>query len=157
MKPASISQIKKELKFQSQEDTMNLCLKLARFKKENKELLSYLLFEEYNEPGYINDIKEEIDEEFININRNSYHYIKKSVRKIQKKIKKYIKFSKKKETEVELLIYFCKKLRSMKPSIDNNVALFNIFYKQKESIKKTIKTLHEDLQYDYDIEMEDLD
>ncbi len=156
MKAASISQIKKELKHKSQEEILELCLRLVRYKKENKELLSYLMFEEYNEQGYITDIKEEIDESFTEINRNSYFYIKKSVRKIQRTIKKYIKYSKKKETEVELLMYFCKKLRDMKPSIDNNVALFNIYYKQKESIKKTIKSLHEDLQYDYDIEMEEL-
>lgn len=156
MKPASISQIKNELKHKSQEENLELCLRLARFKKENKELLSYLLFEEYNEQGYIQDIKEEIDEGFTEINRSSYYYVKKSVRKIQRTIKKYIKYSKKKETEVELLIYFCKKLRNMQPSVDNNVALFNIYYKQKEGIKKTIKSLHEDLQYDYNIEMEDL-
>lgn len=156
MKPASISLIKKELKHKTQEENLELCLRLARFKKENKELLSYLLFEEHNEQGYINDIKEEIDEGFVEINRSSYYYIKKSVRKIQRTIKKYIRYSKKKETEVELLIYFCRKLRDMKPSIDNNVALFNIYYKQKESIKKTIKSLHEDLQYDYNIEMDEL-
>ncbi len=157
MKPASISQIKNEVKHLSQTETMELCLKLARFRKENKELLSYLLFEEHNEPGYINDLKEEIDVEFTNINRNSYYYIKKSVRKIQKMIRKHIKFSKKKETEVELFIYFCKKLRSMKPSINNNVALYNIYYKQVESIKKTIKALHEDLQFDYEMELDELD
>ncbi len=156
MKPASISQIKNELKHKNPEETMELCLKLARFKKENKELLSYLLFEEHNELGFINDIKEEIDLEFSNINNSSYYYIKKSVRKILRTIKKYIRFSKKKETEVELLIYFCKKLRTMKPSIDNNLALFNIYYNQKVSVKKTIKKLHEDLQYDYEIEIEEL-
>ncbi len=156
MKPASISQLKNELKHKSQEEILALCLRLARFKKENKELLSYLLFEEHNEMGYIKDIKEEIDIEFANINLSSYYYIKKSVRKIQKTIRKYNRFSKKKETEVELFIHFCKRLRSMKPSINNNVALMNLYYKQMESIKKIVKTLHEDLQLDYESEMKNL-
>lgn len=156
MKPATISQLKNELKHKSHEETLDLCLRLARFKKENKELLSYLLFEENNELGYIKDIKEEIDIEFANINRTNYYYVKKSVRKIQRTIRKYIRFSKKKETEVELFIHFCKKLRTMKPSINNNIALMNLYYKQVESIKKTIKSLHEDLQLDYESEIESL-
>jgi len=153
MKPATISQLKNELKHKSQQETLDLCLKLARFKKENKELLSYLLFEEHNELGYIKEIKEEIDTEFANINRTSYYYVKKSVRKIQRNIRKYIRFSKKKETEVELFIYFCKKLRAMKPPINDNIALMNLYYKQVNSIKKTIRTLHEDLQLDYETEI----
>lgn len=157
MKPASLSQIKQELKHKSKEEILELCLRLIKFKKDNKELLSYLLFEEHNELGYIKDIKEEIDEEFSRINTNSYHYIKKSVRKIQRRIRKYVKYTKKKETEVELMLYFCTKLRNFEPSIDNSVALFNIYYKQKEAIKKTIKSLHEDLQYDYNMEIEEME
>ena len=45
MKAATVAQLKKELQFKSQEEIMELCLRLARFKKENKELLTYLLFE----------------------------------------------------------------------------------------------------------------
>ena len=51
MKAATVAQLKKELQFKSQEETMQLCLRLARFKKENKELLTYLLFESDSEEG----------------------------------------------------------------------------------------------------------
>src|SRR3712207_8494859 len=39
-----------------------LCLRLAKYRKENKELLSYLLFEAHNEQGYIESVKKEIND-----------------------------------------------------------------------------------------------
>ncbi len=149
MKAASVKQIKDELKHRSKDDLLDLCLHLSKFKKENKELLSYLLFDVDNESGYIIDIKSEIDGQFEEININSYFYIKKSIRKILRNIKKYIRYSKKKETEAELLIYFCQKLKDMTPSMKDNVTLHNIFLRQIELTKKVVSSLHEDLQYDY--------
>jgi len=97
MKAASIKIIKDELKYQTQEELIVLCLQLARFKKENKELLTYLLYESENETVFITDLKEEISADFKLINTSSYFYIKKSVRKILKNIKKHIRYSKKKK------------------------------------------------------------
>lgn len=156
MKAASVKQLKDELKYSSNEDLINLCLRLARFKKENKELLSYLLFESNNESGYIENIKQEIDLQFQDINTNSFFYIKKSVRKILRNIKKYSRYSLKKETEVELLLYFCAKLKAFKPSISQNVTLTNLYHRQIDYIKKKISTFHEDLQYDYTLELNTL-
>ena len=157
MKPATVKQLKDELKYLSNDELVNLCLRLSRFKKENKELLSYLLFEANNESGYIEGIKQEVDEQFELINTNSYFYIKKSVRKILRSIKKYNRYSLKKETEVELLLYFCKKLKEFKPSIIRNVTLTNIYNRQIDFIKKKVMALHEDLQYDYQLELEELE
>ncbi len=157
MKAATVKQLKDELKHSSSEELMNLCLRLSRFKKENKELLTYLLFESGNESGYIESIKQEVDEQFETINTNSYFYIKKSVRKILRNIKKYNRYSLNKETEVELLLYFCIKLKTFKPSIRRNVTLNNIYYRQLDFIKKKITALHEDLQYDFQMEIEELE
>ena len=153
MKSASVKEIKDELKHLSSENLINLCLRLSRFKKENKELLTYLLFESHNESNYIESIKTEIDEDFKTINTDSYFYIKKSVRRILRNIKKYIRYTQNKETEVELLLYFCQKLKGFSPSIKRNVTLTNLYNRQILYIKKTVNTLHEDLQYDYQIEL----
>ena len=114
MKASSAVAIKKELKHRSQDELMALCLRLSRFKKENKELLTYLLFEAHNEEGYIESVKQYIDEAFEAINTDSFFYIRKSMRKILRNVKKYIRYSLKKETEVELLLYFCQKLKDFK-------------------------------------------
>jgi len=153
VKSATVKQLKDELQHLSSDKLINLCLRLSRFKKENKELLTYLLFESHNESGYIQAIKNEMDDEFEMINTNSYFYIKKSVRKILRNVKKYIRYSLNKETEIELLLYFCKKLKGFSPSIDNNVSLTNIYLRQIQTVKKKVILLHEDLQYDYQIEL----
>ena len=64
MKAVSVVSIKKELKHLSNDELTELCLRLSKFKKENKELLTYLLFESHNETGYIETVKEYIDEQF---------------------------------------------------------------------------------------------
>jgi vacuolar-type H+-ATPase catalytic subunit A/Vma1 len=156
MKAVTVKKIKDELSHRSANDLMELCLKLSKFKKENKELLTYLLFESHNEEAYIESVKEQIDDLFAQINTKSYFYIRKSVRKILTLTKKFIRYSKKKETEVELLLYFCIKLKDFKPSISRSPRLTNTFERQILLIKKAIISLHEDLQYDYQLELNEL-
>lgn len=156
MKAVSVVTIKKELQHRSSDELMQLCLRLSKFKKENKELLTYLLFEAHDESGYIETVKAEIDAQFEVINTNSYFYIKKSVRKILRNIKKYARYSLKKETEAELLLYFCQQLKAFKPSIKNNTTLINIYNRQLALAEKLVSGLHEDLQYDFGLEIEEL-
>jgi len=154
MKPASIKILKDELQHKNSKELVELCLKLTRFKKENKELLTYLLFESDNEEEYILTIKEEMDTLFSKINTKSYFYIRKSVRKILTNTKKYIRYSKRKDTEVVLLLYFCKKLKSFKPTIKKSPRIQNILITQIKHIEKVMPTLHEDLQFDYNIDLD---
>ena len=156
MKAVSVVAIKKELKHLSASELTELCLRLSRFKKENKELLTYLLFESHDELGYIESVKGYMDDEFELINTNSYFYIRKSVRKILRNVKKFIRYSQKKETEVELLLYFCEKLKAFKPTINRSTQLVNMYNRQILLAKKTIDKLHEDLQYDFNLMLEDL-
>jgi hypothetical protein len=156
MKAATVIQLKKELETLNEDHLKQLCLRLARFKIENKELLTYLLFESEDEAFYIEGIKEQTDQLFEEINTKSYFYIKKSVRKILRLLKKYARYSNSKETEVELLIYYCYKLQTLKPSINNNLTLTNIYLKQIENIEKKIIKLHEDLQFDFREKLEQL-
>lgn len=155
MKAASLKDIKTELKHRSSQELLDLCIHLVKSKKENKELLTYLLFESSDEEGFIQSIKNKVDADFEAINTKTFFYIKKSVRKILREIKKFARYSQNKETEVELLIYFCHKLKDFKPSIERNVALTSLYNRQVDYIKKKISTLHEDLQYDYTLELEE--
>ena len=157
MKAVSVVTIRKELKQRSTDELLELCLRLSKFKKENKELLTYLLFESHDEAGYIEMVKATVEEQFNSINTSNYFYIKKSVRKILRNIKKYARYSLKKETEVELLLHFCAQLKDLKPSIFRNNTLSNLYERQILSIKKLVATLHEDLQFDYNLELEDLE
>ena len=156
MKTATVKQLKQELATISPDDLLEICLRLSKFKKENKELLTYLLFEASDEDAYIRSVKSEIKQQFSEVNTDSYYYMKKSVRKILRNTKTHIRYSKKKETEVELLLYFCYELTNMEPTINNNTVLVNILNRQIELIKKAMSYLHEDLRYDYGLELDAL-
>ena len=53
MQSASLSEIKKELQTLHPAQLVELCTKLAKFKKDNKEFLNYLLFQTHNEAQFI--------------------------------------------------------------------------------------------------------
>ncbi len=61
MKAATVKEIKDELLELPQKELVELCLKLSKFKKENKELLTYQLFEAQDEQGYIRSIYAALD------------------------------------------------------------------------------------------------
>ncbi|MBG7613083.1 hypothetical protein IU405_12570 [Polaribacter sp. BAL334] len=156
MKSVTLKQLKDELSYKSNNELKELCLHLSRFKKENKELLTYLLFESQNEEAYITSVKAQMDEQFSEINTKNYFFIRKTVRKILTQTKKYIRYSKNKETEASLLLHFCKNLKMMKPSIHQSQRLENVYESQLKMATKAIEKLHEDLQYDFQIELDNI-
>jgi hypothetical protein len=156
MNSVSLKELKHELSARSHSELLAYCLRLSKFKKDNKELLTYLLFESFDEILYVANVKNEIDTQFEQINRTNYYFIRKSVRKILVNTKKYIKYSQQKETEIDLLIHFCTKLKELSPSIRGNTQLTNLYNNQIEMIKKKISLLHEDLQFDYSFVLNNL-
>ncbi len=48
-----------------------------------------------------------------------------------------------------MLIYFCSRIRSSGIPIHKQTVLTNLYQQQLKKIRKTIATMHEDLQYDY--------
>ncbi len=151
MKAASLAELKKELKTLPASELLDLCMRLAKYKKDNKELLTYLLYEAENEQSYINAIKAEIDEQFSELNSSNGYLAKKSLRKIIRTTTKYIKHSGLVETELELLLHVCKKIKAspVYKFMTNNAVLNNIYLQQLKKIDKALSKLHEDLQFDY--------
>src|SRR5215203_6161511 len=106
MKAASVNEIKQELKDLNALQLTELCLRLARFKKENKELLTYLLFEAHDLAGYILSVKEQMDENFAEINTSNIYFAKKTLRKILRLANKHIRYTGSKEAEAEILLHY---------------------------------------------------
>ena len=156
MKAASVSEIKQELSNASQKELLELCLRLIKYKKENKELASYLLFEAHDLSIYIQNIKNEIDEQFTQINHSNLYFAKKSLRKILRITNRYIKYTTSKETEAELLIYFCSKIKTSGLKINKSTALTNLYNNQIKKLRAVVETLHEDLQHDFNKHIEHL-
>ena len=153
MKTASLSEVKKELQTLDFAAIQVMCLRLAKYKKENKELLAYLLFESHDEQGYINQVKEEMAELFKTIPRGNVYLIKKTLRKILRFTNRQIKYSGLKQTELELRIYFCGMVREARIPLHHGTVLFNLYQQQLLKIASALNKLPEDLQYDYQNEI----
>jgi hypothetical protein len=156
MKAVTVKELGQELQNRSPKELRELCLRLARFKKENKELMTYLLFESTDEASYVESVKTEIDRQFDEVNKKSYYFIKKGLRRILLNTRKYIRYTQNKKTEIDLLIYYCAKLKTFTPAIKRNKALTNLYDRLIESIIEKLTCLHEDLLYDYQQELDAL-
>ncbi len=156
MKAAALNEIKKELNTAEPERLLELCMRLAKFKKESKELLTYLLFESHNEPAYIENVKHDIDALFNELPKGNLYFVKKSLRKILRMVNRQIKYSGIKQTEVELRIYFCARINKATIQLDRSPVLFNLYQQQLKKINSALATLPEDLQYDYQQELSEL-
>jgi hypothetical protein len=156
MKAVSLNDIKLELQHLSQKETAALCLRMARYKKENKELLAYHLFNAHDIHGYTSEIKESISEDFNDVNNTDLHRAKKILRKIIRQINKQVRFTLNKQTEAELRIHFCLALKASGMPVHKNKALNNMYVQQVKKIKTALAGLHEDIQYDLMKQVEEL-
>ena len=148
MKSASSNEIKAALHNLSPKEILQICMRMSKYKRENKELLSYLLYEADNELQYIENIKLEIDEYFNNLVVLNFSNMLKKLRKVIRIANKYIKFSGSKNVEVAVLIYICYQLQPFTKQ-NNSTALLNLYNRQIIKIDKALLKLEEDLQYDY--------
>lgn len=149
MKTASLKEIKTELENTPPEKLLEICLCLTKFKKENKELLTYLLFEEGNEQSYVASVKQVLNELFETVNKTQLYFAKKTIRKIVRIANRYIKYSECKTTEPDVLLHVCEKINELNLDLKKNTALHNIYLSQLKKIKKAVSVMHEDEQYDY--------
>jgi len=149
MKAASVQEIRQSLKNLDVSELTHICLRLARFKKENKELLTYLLFEADDPDHYIKSVKEEIDLSFAGINTSSIYYVKKSIRKILRMANKYIRYAGSDAAEVEILLHFCTSVKGLNNQLNKSAAIMKLYETQIKKIADSISRMHEDLQYDY--------
>lgn len=149
MNAASVKEIKTGLEQLTQKELVEACLRLVKFKKENKELLTYLLFEEADEAGYISNVKDSLALLFEEVNRINVYFAKKTLRKIVRTGNKYIRYSREPATEAEILLYIAEMILSLGLNMKKNTALENIYLSVVKKIRKVAGAMHEDLQYDY--------
>lgn len=154
MKTASVNELKNELLLLDQKTVVDLCVRLARFKKENKELLTYLMYESHDLDSYLLEVKAEMDRQFAAMNRSNLYLTKKSLRAILRSNGKFTRYIGKKEAEIEILTYFISCIRKNEIPIYASTKLSNLYTTQLEKIRKVISELDEDLQYDYRRELE---
>jgi hypothetical protein len=139
MKAASIAELKKALLQLDQGELLDACLRLARFKKDNKELLTYVLFLAENEQGFANYLCGEIDEQFLTT-PNAH---KKTLRKTIRWMNKCLRFSGNKETELQVRAHFCRALKTSDTPFRKNKVMTNMYLGQIKKIHKVIESCDE--------------
>ena len=156
MKASSLNDIKRELEYKDRKELLSYCLKLAKFKKENKEFLTFLLFEESDLATYVDNIKNETNRHFEEINFSNVYFVKKSLRKILRFVNKQIKFVSSKQAEAEILIHFCNCIIDYSLPLYASRQLMNLYVGQLGKISSVLSTLHPDLQHDLGRELKKL-
>lgn len=150
LKPADLKDIRKEISTIDRKSLEEICGKLIRFKKENKELLSYLLFWSEDETLFQQELTQAITEMMKQVNTTTVFWAKKTIRKIVRHMNRYLGFSGDKITELEVRIHFCEELKDLKLNIRQSKVLLNIYEAQLKKIHMALVGIHEDLQRDYE-------
>lgn len=145
MKAATISQLKKELAKLDHGDLLDVCVRVAKFKVESKELLTYLLMRADDEAGYADDLCNDIDQHL----SMSGQIHKKTLRKVIRQMDRSLRFSGDKETELQVRIHFCRRIKDQKIHFGNCRVSANMYATQLKKIDKAIEKVHPDLQFDY--------
>lgn len=156
MKIASLAELKKELKYLNEKELYEIILELSKFSTDNKAYLFFKLFEKENPRIFVEMVKEELEFEFQNANTRNYHFAKKSAQTIRRKLNKNLKLSKDKTAQIELILFFCKNLKDYGYLQFHHPVVTNLFDIQLGKARKLIEKLHEDLQYDYQLILDEL-
>jgi hypothetical protein len=149
MKTASIKELKTSLQNATTDELLDYCLHLIKYKKENKELITYLLYEKADIPQYIQSVKEILEEQFETVNKSTFYFAKKTLRKIIRTANKYIKYSKETVVDLEINLYIIETIKSLNFPVAQYKALENMYLSLTKKINKALATMHEDEQYDY--------
>jgi hypothetical protein len=156
MKTASVQQIRQELEQLPPGKVLELCVKVIKFKKDSKELASYLLFDAHDEAGYIENIKAETADQFAELPHSTLYLTKKSLRKILRNLSKYARHMNAAQAEAEIRLHFCNKLLESGIPLHKSPALVKMYQQQLKKIRELIDSLHEDLRYDFTIKLNSL-
>ena len=145
---AKLPELKRELEGLPQPELVRLCLRLAKYKLETKELLDYLLWSSEDPIQYANEFKTDVLLPFDSVFMGSYLFTK-SLRKSLRLIAKYTRFTGSKQGECELLLafvdaFFCHYQRGFHTAANAKI-IFRCLKKASANINK----LHEDIQADY--------
>jgi hypothetical protein len=84
------------------------------------------------------------------------YFAKKTIRKVLRMANKHIRYTGSKTAEVEILLHYLTNFNGLNLFWRKSTALSNLYASQLKKIQVAIDTMHEDLQHDYEKELERL-
>jgi hypothetical protein len=156
MNAMTLHELKLRLNGLPQKNLIELCLRLAKYKLDNKEFMTYVLECLDGQEGFVQNVISEINEYFFSMNTDTLYFAKKTVRKIERIVSKYVRFAGEARIETELRLYFCKKIISQYDFFSESEVIMNVLARQYRFALKSWSALHEDLQFDYRNELDEI-
>lgn len=157
MRSATVKEIKDELSALPHKELVALLQRLARFKKENKELLTYLLFESTDLDGYLTSVRQEMLEGMLDIHPRQTWLAKKTIRKTLRIALKHIRLTTSRQAEADLLMHFIRLVLDSGIDLKVTPVVLNLCHVQARKARAAIEALHEDLQFEYRMAFEQLE
>lgn len=149
MKIVSLAEIKKELQHLSQKELITLMADLSKFSTDNKLFLYFQLYGREQPDLFAEMVQEELVHQFQTANTRNSYYAKKSAQGIRRKLNKYLKFSKDKAVQVDLIVFFCEMLVEYGYLKHRHPVIENLYVMQVGKVERLLGQMHEDLQFDY--------
>lgn len=149
MKIASLAEIKKELQHLSQKELIDVVTDLSKFSTDNKLFLYFKLYGRDQPRLFAEMVQEELINDFRNGNQRNAHYAKKSAQAIRRKLNKYLKFTKDRPTQIDLISFFCEMLYEYGYLMYRHPVIDNLYGMQVSKVERLLGQMHEDLQFDY--------
>lgn len=157
MQIPSLAEIKRELSYLNEKELREYIIDLSKFSRDNKAYLFFKLYGRDQAGLYIQMVQEDLEQEFQNARGDHSYYAKKSAQKIRRKMNKLLKLSKEKTDQIEVLLFFCEKMKEYGFLRHGNLIIDNLYKTQVSKVHKLISGLHEDLQFDYEGRIEELE
>jgi hypothetical protein len=145
----TLASLKKELNGLERTELITICARLARYKKENKELLSYLLLDADDPMLFAEKIKPLLDEPFDAPYHSSWAFAKR-LRKALRQIAKYQRFTGSARGEAELLMYFLHKFKGDWRRGITQSGIQKIIQRCFDKIELLIDKMDEDYRSDFE-------
>ena len=156
MKAAKISELKKELAKLDHDELFDVCVRLAKFKVESKELLTYLLMKADNEIGYADELCDEIDASFnalsvdaVRVRGNRGEFIRRRCAKLFAGWTNPCDSRVTKRLSCRCGSTFAGKIKEKRIRFGSCRVSANLYATQLKKIDKAIEKVHPDLQFDY--------
>lgn len=149
MKVASAQEIRKTLLNMEPREITDVVMRMLRYKKDNKELASYLLYNSSDEQAFVDEITEEINASFAELKYEGAYKYTKQIRKIIRLANKPIRYSGLPSTQVEVLLCILENLKPILSGKHGSNVLSGIYMRQVDIVAKAMDKLHEDIRYDY--------
>ncbi|MEX1190271.1 MAG: hypothetical protein WED33_13510 [Bacteroidia bacterium] len=143
-----LNDLKKDLGGLPQPELVQVVLRLARLKIENKELIHYLLYYAHDSSAYVEVLMPEVLDPFEQEFLNSYA-LSKRLRKSMRVIAKYLRFTSDRAGESELLLAVVSKYLATYRYEYRHAALSRIIVRCLKKTHDNFEKIHEDYRADY--------